>query len=130
MLAGRAETVTLGQLKAAADRGNYLAERELGKAFYLGTEGLPRDYDQAFTYLLKAAAQEDPQGEFYLAHLYEEGNGVAKDTAKAFFLYQRAADQGENESRCRVGKMFFEGQEFKSDPAKGFAYVLHAGSDG
>lgn len=127
-LPGAADTVTYGQLLKAADAGNYRAQRELGKAFYLGTEGLPRDYDKAYTYLLKAAAQEDPTAEAYLARLYDEGNGVAKDATKAFDLYRRAANQGDDESRCRVGRMFIEGRVVKADPEKGFANLLHAAS--
>ena len=121
--------MTIGALEKAADSGNYIAQRELGKAFYLGTEGLPRDYDKAFAYLLKASAQEDPTAESYLARLYDEGNGAVKDPAKAFFFYQKAANQGENESRCRVGKMYMEGRVIKADPAEGFAYLIHAASD-
>jgi TPR repeat protein len=44
--------------------------------------------------LQKEAQAGDPDAQYSLAYLYENGIGVAKDEAKALELYQQAADQG------------------------------------
>lgn len=47
---------------------------------------------------------------FYLASLYESGNGVEKDTTKAAELYQASANGGYTVAQCYLGNLFFEGR--------------------
>lgn len=41
-----------------------------------------------------AAEQNDPQAQFTLGYLYQDGRGVAKNGPEALKWYQRAAEQG------------------------------------
>jgi TPR repeat protein len=44
--------------------------------------------------LQREAQEGDPDAQYELAYLYENGLGVPKNEAKALELYQQAADQG------------------------------------
>ena len=44
--------------------------------------------------LQREAQEGDPDAQYNLAYLYENGLGVPKDETKALELYQQAADQG------------------------------------
>ncbi len=46
------------------------------------------------TLLKKEALRGDPDAQYNLAYLYENGIGVEKDEAKALELYRQAANQG------------------------------------
>ena len=44
--------------------------------------------------LQREAQEGDPDAQYNLAYIYENGLGVPKDETKALELYQQAADQG------------------------------------
>ncbi len=44
--------------------------------------------------LQREAQEGDPDAQYNLAYMYENGLGVPKDETKALELYQQAADQG------------------------------------
>lgn len=46
------------------------------------------------TQLQREAQEGDPDAQYELAYLYENGLGVPKNETKALELYQQAADQG------------------------------------
>jgi len=50
-------------------------------------------YDEAVGWFLMAATQGDAAGQFSLARMYQEGNGIEKDEAKASYWYRRSAAQ-------------------------------------
>lgn len=50
----------------------------------------------------KEAKAGDPDAQYNLAYIYENGLGVPKDEAKALELYQQAADQGHSEAQNNI----------------------------
>ena len=54
----------------------------------------PAATEDKITQLQREAQAGDPDAQYYLAYLYENGLGVTKDETKALALYQQAADQG------------------------------------
>src|SRR5215831_5109155 len=76
------------ELEAAANRGDTKAQFQVGRA-YLKGEGVPKNFDQAFIFLDKAAAQGDPEATGFLAVIYERGLGKPQDLAKALELYRK-----------------------------------------
>jgi TPR repeat protein len=50
--------------------------------------------EEKIAQLQREAQEGDPDAQYNLAYIYENGLGVPKDDAKALELYQRAADQG------------------------------------
>ena len=57
------------------------------------------------TQLQREAGEGDPDAQYELAYLYENGLGVPKDEAKALELYQQAADQGHPAAQDNIDAM-------------------------
>jgi TPR repeat protein len=53
----------------------------------------------------KEAKAGDPDAQYNLAYIYENGLGVPKDEAKALELYQQAADQGHSAAQSNIDAM-------------------------
>jgi TPR repeat protein len=54
----------------------------------------PAATEDKISQLQRQSEAGDPDAQYNLAYLYENGLGVTKDEAKALALYQQAADQG------------------------------------
>lgn len=52
---------------------------------------------------------------FYLATLYETGNGVSQDMAKAIELYRRSSDMGYGKAQCYLADIYYEGRGTDKD---------------
>lgn len=83
----------IDQLHRIADHGNIRAQTELGRAYYHGWVRSTNN-SIAFKYLSRAAASNDPDAEYYLAILYDAGDGVLPDGFRAAELLRQAAKQG------------------------------------
>ena len=55
--------------------------------------------------LQREAQEGDPDAQYELAYLYENGLGVPKDEARALELYQQAADQGHPAAQANIDAM-------------------------
>lgn len=55
--------------------------------------------------LQREARAGDPDAQYELAYLYENGLGVPKDETKALDLYQQAADQGHPTAQANLDVM-------------------------
>jgi TPR repeat protein len=55
--------------------------------------------------LQREADAGDPDAQYNLAYLYENGLGLPKDEEKALELYQKAADQGHSEAVYNLNAM-------------------------
>jgi TPR repeat protein len=55
--------------------------------------------------LLREAQEGNPDAQYELAYLYENGLGVPKDETKALELYQQAADQGHSAAQTNLDTM-------------------------
>ena len=75
--------------KQAADRGEMLAQYNLGFMYHSG-EGGKQDIDKAIFYYQQAAEQDYDIALMKLSLLYQAGDGVEKDLDKAKELEKRA----------------------------------------
>jgi TPR repeat protein len=55
--------------------------------------------------LQREAQAGDPDAQYNLAYMYENGIGVPKNEAKALELYQKAADQGHSAAQNNLDAM-------------------------
>jgi TPR repeat protein len=55
--------------------------------------------------LQREAREGDPDAQYELAYLYENGLGVPKDETRALELYQQAADQGHPAAQANLDAM-------------------------
>ena len=84
-------------------RGLDDAQNNLGLCYFVAP-GL-QDYDKAFYWFKKSAAQGYAPGEFDLGQCYKDGKGVAKDLKKARLWLQKAAKQGNDGARAALADL-------------------------
>lgn len=70
---------------------------------------------EAVNLLQKAADRRSPQGEHFLALMYEYGRGVPQDFQKAAMYYKRAAEQHNVESMYNLALMYMFGRGVSQD---------------
>ena len=80
--------------------------------------------------LTKAAETGNAVARFYLAALYEAGNGTDKDTDKALELYQASANSGYAVAQCYLGDLFFEGRMVSQNYMEAVRYYQMAEAQG
>lgn len=64
---------------------------------------------------LEKLASTNPEASFYLATLYETGNGVAQDMTKAIELYRKSADMDYGKSQSYLADIYYEGRGVDKD---------------
>lgn len=71
-------------------------------------------------------ADTDPRALFYLARMYQRGEGVAADRARAFVLYERAAEQGSAAAMSALAGIYEE----RGDKELSFIWIAKAAEAG
>jgi len=92
-----------------AAAGNAKAQVQMGLAYVSG-DGVKRDDAEAAKWFRKAADQDDPLGERYLAEMYFKGRGVSADPAEAARYLRMAAEQNDAESQHNLAVLYLGGQ--------------------
>lgn len=66
------------------------------------------DYDSQWnlTWHAKLAEYGDPDSQFFIAQVYEQGHHVPRNKKKAVFFYKKAAEQNHVESCMRLGQIY------------------------
>ena len=85
-----------------------------------------------FTAIEKLAQAGNPEAQYHLGMMYNNGLGTDKDPRKAIEWFRKAADAGEPLAAYKVG-CYFAGQfpgVVKSDPAEALANKLKAADQG
>jgi TPR repeat protein len=123
---------TLTELRTRATAGDKVSQFLIGRAYYFGTDGLPRDEAVAATWFQKAAEQGQVNAQTFLGYMYEEGRGgLAKDDAKAADWYRKAADLGESNAQRNLGLMYFDGRGgFPKDEKQALLWLRRAADQG
>jgi len=93
------------ELLALAERGNTVAQYNLGEMYHIG-EGVPTDYVEAVRWYKLAAKEEHAGSQFNLGVLYANGRGVPQDFAQAVELVQLAAEQNHADAQYALGLVF------------------------
>lgn len=70
-----------------------------------------------FSQVLPKAEAGDPQAQFEVARMYQDGDGTKKDLHAAAAWYQKAADRGHGGSQVQLGLMYANGQGVRQDYA-------------
>jgi TPR repeat protein len=86
------------------------------------------DYDTALREF-GAGAQGGPVGEFFLAHMYLQGEGVSRDEARGLKLLRSSADEGYSAAQYLLGRHYLYGQGVPKDKALALSYLLAASAD-
>jgi TPR repeat protein len=105
-------------LEKAADAGSLEAQMFLGSAYLIGSQ-LPKDPALAAKYFLRAAQQQQPTdqtlrgaqalAQFFVANLYEEGEGLERSHEKAIVFLKESADNGNYPAEFQLGSLYNDG---------------------
>ncbi len=98
-------------LETAADKGVAEAQIELGMAYFTGTDDLEKPYDleKAMEWFKKAAAQQNPTAEEYLAKCMELTGDPTKERVHALPYHKKEALLGDHTSQYIVALAYYEG---------------------
>ncbi len=88
------------------------------------------DYELARKILSPLAEAGDPQAQFYLGRMYDNGQGVAKNEAEALRWFRKAAEQGHAKGQFNLGVSYETGQGFPQDAVEAARWVRKAAKQG
>ena len=85
---------------------------QMGRLYYAGQRGIPREADRALEYFQQAAEQGVPEAEFNIGVMESRGEGATGevDQAAAYEHFERAADGGHVPAQNGLGVMNLHGQ--------------------
>jgi TPR repeat protein len=102
-----AKQKVIADMKEMANAGDVKSQVQLG-LIYLTGDGVRKDDVEAVKWLRKAADQDNPTAERYLAEMYFKGRGVPADNAEAVKWLRFAAEQGDAESQHNLAVMYIQ----------------------
>src|ERR1700730_7978940 len=103
-----AKQKVIGDLKEMANAGDVKSQVQLGLAYLTG-DGVGKDDVEAAKWLRKAADQDNPVAERFLAEMYFKGRGVPADNAEAAKWLRLAAEQGDAQSQHNLAVLYTQG---------------------
>jgi TPR repeat protein len=111
------------RLRQAAQQDHLEAQVGLGIYLLKGGDGADQNIKEARTFLHKAAKQNHPVAQFYLAEIYAEGNGVPANRKEAFKWYLASAESGYIPALQIVSKWFLKGIGTAKNELKGYNFL-------
>lgn len=117
------------RLDMLAHQGNARAQLLVGLK-YLHGDGAAPDQPLAAQWIRRAAEQQQPMAEYWLATMYEHGDGVAPDSSEAVRWYEAAAAQGNRKAMHALGVDYAEGRGTSKDYSQAARWFTRAASLG
>lgn len=141
-LVSQDQTEALRLYTRAAEQGDCEAELFLGLHYRGGQFDLrtkkwdyrgARDAASAVLWLRRSAEHGNPDAQFELGRLYEEGDGVTPDYAVAAYWYLKAADHGPDlggagQGRNALATLYMKGNGVPKDYVEAYKWFALAGS--
>jgi TPR repeat protein len=88
------------------------------------------DYATALRLIGPLADRGDPNAQYRLGVLYDQGHGVLQDSTAAMRWYRKAADQGNTDAQFTIGIMYAKGEGVPQDFAAAVAWYRKAAEQG
>src|SRR5947208_82287 len=99
----------LARLTAKAEKGDTLAQCELGRRYAAG-DGVTKDAAAAVRWYRKAALAGDQTAQYNLGLAAAQGRGMTKDEAAAATWFRLAAEQGHPQAQLALGELYESGK--------------------
>ena len=84
----------LPYLKSAATYGDVTSQRLLAYVYFLGENGVKKDFHQARKWFQKAAEQGDAESQFQLGAIYYTGDGVKRNIQASIKWFDKSCKNG------------------------------------
>ena len=114
-------------LTELAEEGSIYAQARLFRMFLSPPHS---DFNQAFLWAEKSAAQGYAPAQHTLAVMYSKGDGVNKDTDQAFLWMKRSAEQGYVPAQHKLALMYSEGIGVNKDTDQAFSWLKRSAEQG
>lgn len=101
----------------------------LGLCLLIGN-GLPKDEDQAFIYIKKAAEKGNSNAQVYLGYCYHFGKGVAIDNVEAIRWCEQSSNQGNPAGKTILGLCYLTADGVAEDKILGLRLLKNAAKQG
>ena len=72
---------------------------------YYEGQGVSQNYQEAFNWLMKAAAQGHADAQYNISLMYGKGQGVTQNRAEAIKWLRKAANQGHQKAKELIKKL-------------------------
>lgn len=118
---------TLEQLAAS---GHPVAQYELGRQFYFGDNGRPRDLLMAYQWFVRAAEAGDTGAQNTLGVMYQQGQGIMVDLKLAHHWYHQAANAGHAQAQSNLGHLCAQGIGVEKDIVEAYQWFALAAAGG
>ena len=112
----------LSKVIEKAEAGDKIFQSCLGTMYYKG-DGVSIDYEKAFYWIKKAAAQEHVNAMYNLGYMYWSGEGTLEDYEEAFYWLSKAAEQRFAPAQNYLGMMYLDGRGVDEDFEEAFIWL-------
>lgn len=117
-------------LEPLANEGDLRAMTLLGDIYHQSTTG-KANYSTAWTWYNRAAKAGDPQGEYQIARMLWNGEGVPRNEGAAVQHYTQAADNKHEQARLELGLIYRDGKrQISRSAVKALKYLEAAAKQG
>jgi TPR repeat protein len=114
--------------QSLAVKGIASAQYNLGLIYHFG-QGITQDYEQAISWYVKAAEQENVKAQFSLGLMYAKGQAI-QDYKQAVYWFEKAATQGDTAAQLNLGFMYDKGHGVIQDHKKAIYWYGKAAKQG
>jgi TPR repeat protein len=124
---------TIAQQRRLAEKSDADAAYYLGLKYLTGinaSNGVPKDYSEAFKWFSKAADLNHPDGQYYVGYCYYDGEGVEKNYTEAVKWFRKSADQNDLDAQYHLGLCYDHGYGVAKDEAQAVNWYLKAAEQG
>ena len=129
--------IEIKQIIEKAEAGDMKSQSLLASIYYQGTGrakaiklGISRDYQKAFYWTSKAAAQGHIFCQYNLGYMYWSGEGTSEDYEEAFYWFSKAAEQRFAPAQNYLGMMYRDGRGVDEDFEEAFIWLSIAANQG
>ncbi len=124
-----AEEPSLDALKARAEKGDPVAQHQMGRLHVRG-EGVCQDYEAAARWFRRAARREHAPAQYELGRLYALGYGVPQNDREAVKWFHCAALQNHAPAQTGLGRMYANGCGVRRNYSEGLKWYHLAAAQG
>jgi TPR repeat protein len=124
-LGAKVDRQTLAQLRAKAEKGDAVAQFNLGVCYDNG-QGVAKDKVETVKWYRKAAEQNCALAQSDLGVCYGKGRGVAKDEVEAVKWYRKAAEQNDAKAQNNLGVSYGTGTGVAKDVVEALKWLRKA----
>jgi len=116
-------------LTTSAEKGDALAQFQLGRAYYRGA-GLPKDEKKAVEWMEKAAAQGNTDAITSMGFFHAQGIGVEESETKAVEWFRRGAENGSATCKLNLGLLLRQGKTIQTSSDESLRLMHEAAEAG